>query len=548
LTLSAVAACSDTSAGADCKATRTCSEGEAAGAAGVETSSEGDTGGAGGASEVAAEPSNDAEAGTAAAAVGGAAGQSGDEEPPAAAAGAMGEGGAGEVVVPQPECLKAADCDDHIACNGAEQCNPVGNCVAGTPPVCQNPDATNCEVACAEGVGTYQCVVTAKDADEDGHATALCAQKPGDDCDDTQKTTYPGAPELCDGIDNDCDKKIDLADGLTFAGKSRWVGQDVDNSVMVQGAVMAWSDAAKLYGLFWQISGSQDLALALYDAKGVRKAGPTTVGYASEATSLAIAAGAGGFGVVWNSAEQHSEFRSVSAQGVLGKQSTLGEREGVPTSALAVAWSDVAKRWEIAADHGVGSVNASGVAQDFVHKFTKALDIYGLEVAAAGNYFLIGVSNTGASGSAARVYRYAASEEVTTTDTIWFDNPQGSTKVRLAGNQDGSFGLVAAADDGTSYVTLYDTAGVRSCTHSETSFVSALTGTAAGYTLVAYSDDGKASFQDLSRACEAGEWVTNAFSAAYEPHISASPSSFGTVWHDKLGRWLYSIFGSNYCN
>ena len=27
----------------------------------------------------------------------------------------------------------------------------------------------------------------------------------GTDCDDDDLTTYPGAPEVCDGVDNDCD-------------------------------------------------------------------------------------------------------------------------------------------------------------------------------------------------------------------------------------------------------------------------------------------------------------------------------------------------------
>ena len=39
------------------------------------------------------------------------------------------------------------------------------------------------------------------DADGDGHASI---ETGGDDCDDTDASVYPGAPELCDGKDNDC--------------------------------------------------------------------------------------------------------------------------------------------------------------------------------------------------------------------------------------------------------------------------------------------------------------------------------------------------------
>ncbi|NRD46125.1 MopE-related protein [Corallococcus exiguus] len=106
-------------------------------------------------------------------------------------------------VQPQGYVDNASDCDDTRS-----------NVRPGASEVCDGVD-NNCNAQVDEGVGANWY----RDADGDGHgnpsqSTAACGQPTGyvsnsSDCNDTNAGIRPGAPEVCDLIDNNCDGQSD---------------------------------------------------------------------------------------------------------------------------------------------------------------------------------------------------------------------------------------------------------------------------------------------------------------------------------------------------
>jgi alpha-tubulin suppressor-like RCC1 family protein len=145
---------------------------------------------------------------------------------------------------------------DQCAGDGATDCDDEnGRTNFDEPEICDGIDNDCVLDGFLRFTGGLQLEPT-EDVDGDLHASpgAMCTSDPGeptqfplDDCNDEDGLVYTGAPETCDGIDNDCDGIPDDAPDTTTPGStcvpvSVYPGPDGSCALGADGFVTCWGD------------------------------------------------------------------------------------------------------------------------------------------------------------------------------------------------------------------------------------------------------------------------------------------------------------------
>ncbi len=467
-------------------------------------------------------------------------------------AGSSGEAGssaAGAGGEPAVACTLDADCSDALACNGIESCVD-GTCKAGTPP-CANPEPEHCDATCSEKNGKPECSMQGKDADHDGHFASVCASQPGDDCDDSEPTVYTGAPELCDGIDNDCDGKVDSADNLPAGGSTIELGP---NGAQRGNAAIAWSDTKSAYGIIYRdasTSSSADLYFEMVDRGGKLVQAPKAL---NEATStgvqgVALVAAGDSFGAAWSAGPKGLYVRSFTADFSVGQQIHLpipyGGILGDPALAYVSGVLDYLYYVDLGGNNppyiAFNSSNAAGMVgmeQIFSLDTPRAWNIVGLGQAFAA---------VRSEGSVNVPDSYL---EIANSGLFYGPKIKGTYPVLASGVGEFAVATRGGNDSDRPLFHAVDLHGVLRCNaipFADGSFIpSGIVATSGGYLIVS---SGPIRVQEVFDDCSLGALFAVDSGPADHVHISGSAAGYGVVWQDTATNTpKLRLFGPHYCD
>jgi Putative metal-binding motif len=446
----------------------------------------------------------------------------------AGAAGQSAAGAGGEA--PAVECVRDSDCSDGLACNGEETCDQ-GSCTPGVSP-CANPDSEHCDAVCVELKGAASCSVRGQDQDGDGHFASTCVTSPGDDCDDSDATIYAGAPELCDGLDNDCDGKIDWMDGLGAGGTTVAIGPSGATRSLPR---IAWATDKSVYGIAYRDVSSSTAADLYFEAvapNGEVTLAPTLLNSAATASSgsLSLIWGNDTFGAAW-STPTAMYFRAIGGDGSFGALSSaiaLPYASSLARSAVVVRGSD--GQWYVLYENSdfiygntvspLGSIGAPVTLEAPYNTYLAA--------AAFGTKILVSTVQSIPVAGAAPIDDINAYAAGLTGPTLWGNG----FNVKFGPGPDG-IAIVSIPTGGSTYqVTIVNTKNVHRCGPVElpANFVAAdVVATPTGYLVIS---SGAVQAQVVNADCTLGLAFSIDSGPATDVHVAGSEAGYGIVWQD----------------
>jgi hypothetical protein len=201
------------------------------------------------------------------------------------------------------------------------------------PDDCISPDPEHCIADCTFTADALRCDVSPRDADGDRHGDARCVVA-GDDCDDTSAAVNPEAIERCDGVDNDCNGRRDVEEGLPLSGEDRSLPSEHGTSL-----VPAYLAESGRFLLAWKPdppTATAGIAYAVVDRNAMAVGQGFIPSEDGEPADFALASGTSEFGIFWSN-DVGAHFQRISPEAELGSSVTVTSSDYVPHVALAFA-------------------------------------------------------------------------------------------------------------------------------------------------------------------------------------------------------------------